>query len=456
MIFESLSDKLQNAFKGLKSRGKLSEKDIDVAMREVRLALLDADVNYKVVKDFVQQVKSRSLGSEVMESLTPGQQVIKIVNEELTALMGGAQSRLTFASNGPTVIMLAGLQGAGKTTTIAKLGKQLKKDGHMPIAVAADVYRPAAVKQLQVVGEQAGIAVYAEEGVTDPVGIVTRAMDKAKVLGNDVILVDTAGRLHIDEALMQELQHIKSAVQPQEILLVVDAMTGQDAVNVAKSFNDALGIDGVILTKMDGDARGGAALSIKAVAQKPIKYIAVGEKLDALEPFYPDRMASRILGMGDVLSLIEKAQENFDEAKSRELEQKIKKQEFDFNDFLDQMQQLKKMGSIRSILEMLPGVPNEVKKMDIDEGQMDRVQAIIFSMTAKERANPDIINASRRKRIAAGCGLDVRDVNRLIKQFNESKKMMKQMTKLQSGAGSKKRRKGAKLPFSPNGMKFPF
>ena len=457
MIFESLSDKLQNAFKGLKSRGKLSEKDIDAAMREVRLALLDADVNYKVVKDFVKQVKERSLGAEVMESLTPGQQVIKIVNEELTNLMGGAQSKLSFSSTGQTVVMLVGLQGAGKTTTIAKLGKQLKKEGHMPMAVAADVYRPAAVKQLQVVGEQAGIAVYAEEGVQDAVGIVKRAMDKAKILGNDVVLVDTAGRLHVDEVLMQELKDIKSSVFPQEILLVVDAMTGQDAVNVAKSFNEALGIDGVILTKMDGDTRGGAALSIKAVAQKPIKYVAVGEKLDALEPFYPDRMASRILGMGDMLSLIEKAQENFDESRAKELEQKIKKQEFDFNDFLEQMQQIKKMGSIKSILEMLPGVPKEVKNMDIDEGQMDRVQAIIYSMTPKERENPDIINASRRKRIASGAGLDVREINRLIKQFNESKKMMKQMTNMQTGAGSKKKRKGGmRMPYGSNNMKFPF
>lgn len=455
MIFESLSDKLQNAFKGLKSRGKLSEKDIDAAMREVKLALLDADVNFKVVKDFVNQVKSRSLGSEVMESLTPGQQVIKIVNDELTNLMGGVQSKLTYASTPPTIIMLVGLQGAGKTTTIAKLGKQIKKEGHLPIAVAADVYRPAAVKQLQVVGEQAGISVYAEEGVLDPVGIVKRAVDKAKILGNDVVLVDTAGRLHVDEALMQELKDIKSNVAPQEILLVVDAMTGQDAVNVASSFNEDLGIDGVILTKLDGDARGGAALSIKAITQKPIKFAAVGEKLDALEPFHPDRMASRILGMGDMLSLIEKAQENFDESKAKELEQKIKKQEFDFNDFLDQMQQIKKMGSIKSLLQMMPGMPKEVKDMDIDEKQMDRVQAIIYSMTPKERANPDIINASRRKRIASGSGLDIRDINRLIKQFNESKKMMKQMTKMQSGA-TKKGKKGKRKPFNPNGMKFPF
>lgn len=455
MIFENLSDKLQNAFKGLKGRGKLTEKDIDAAMREIKLALLDADVNFKVVKDFVKQVKERSIGSEVMDSLTPGQQVIKIVNEELTGLMGGVQSKISYASVSPTIIMLVGLQGAGKTTTIAKLGKQIKKEGHMPMAVAADVYRPAAIKQLQVVGEQAGITVYAEEGVQDPVGIVQRAVAKAKVLGNDVVLVDTAGRLHIDEVLMQELKNIQSAVPIQEILLVVDAMTGQDAVNVAQNFNDTLGIDGVILTKLDGDARGGAALSIKAITQKPIKYAAVGEKLDALEPFYPDRMASRILGMGDVLTLIEKAQENFDQSKAKELEQKIRKQEFDFNDFLDQMQQIKKMGSIKSLLQMMPGIPKEVKDMDIDDKQLDRVQAIIFSMTPKERENPDILNASRRKRIAQGCGQDVREVNRLIKQFNESKKMMKQITKMQSG-GMKKGKKGRKMPFNMNNMKFPF
>lgn len=456
MIFESLSDKLQNAFKSLKGRGKLSEKDIDSAMREIKLALLDADVNFKVVKDFVKQVKERAIGSEVMDSLTPAQQVIKIVNDELTNLMGGVQSKLSYASTPPTVIMLVGLQGAGKTTTIAKLGKQIKKEGHMPMAVAADVYRPAAVKQLQVVGEQAGIAVYAEEGVQDPVGIAKRAIEKAKVLGNDVVLIDTAGRLHIDEVLMQELKNIQSSIPIQEILLVVDAMTGQDAVNVAQNFNETLGIDGVILTKLDGDARGGAALSIKTITQKPIKYVALGEKLDALEPFHPDRMASRILGMGDVLSLIEKAQENFDEKRAKELEQKIKKQEFDFNDFLDQMQQIKKMGSLKSILQMMPGMPKEIKDMDIDDKQFDRVQAIIYSMTAKERANPDIINASRRKRIALGCGMDIHEVNRLIKQFNESKKMMKQITKMQSGGGGKKGKRRKQLPFNMNNMKFPF
>lgn len=456
MIFESLSDKLQNAFKSLKGRGKLSEKDIDAAMREIKLALLDADVNFKVVKDFVKHVKERAIGSEVMDSLTPAQQVIKIVNDELTNLMGGVQSKLSYASTPPTVIMLVGLQGAGKTTTIAKLGKQIKKEGHMPMAVAADVYRPAAVKQLQVVGEQADIAVYAEEGVQDPVGIAKRAIEKAKVLGNDVVLIDTAGRLHIDEVLMQELKNIQSSIPIQEILLVVDAMTGQDAVNVAQNFNETLGIDGVILTKLDGDARGGAALSIKSITQKPIKYVALGEKLDALEPFHPDRMASRILGMGDVLSLIEKAQENFDEKRARELEQKIKKQEFDFNDFLEQMQQIKKMGSLKSILQMMPGMPKEIKDMDIDDKQMDRVQAIIYSMTPKERENPDIINASRRKRIAQGCGMDIREINRLIKQFNESKKMMKQITKMQSGGMGKKGKRRKQLPFNMNNMKFPF
>lgn len=454
MVFENLSEKLQQAFRNLKSRGKLTEKDIDVAMREIRLALLDADVNFKVVKDFVSQVKSRALGAEVMESLTPGQQVIKIVNEELTALMGGEQSRITYSSTPPTVIMLVGLQGAGKTTTIAKLGKQIKKEGHMPMAVAADVYRPAAVKQLQIVCEQVGIAAYAEEGVQDPVGIAQRALERAKLLGNDVLLIDTAGRLHIDTALMQELKEIKESASVNEILLVVDAMTGQDAVNVAQSFNDELEIDGVILTKLDGDARGGAALSIKAITKKPIKYAAVGEKLDALEPFYPDRMASRILGMGDMLTLIEKAQENFDQKKAQELEQKIKKQEFDFNDFLDQMQQVKKMGSLKSILQMLPGVPKEISNLDIDDKQMDRVQAIIYSMTPFERANPDIINVSRRKRIAQGCGLDIREVNRLIKQFNESKKMMKQLTKMQSGG--KNKRMGRGLPFNPKNTRFPF
>lgn len=454
MIFESLSDKLQNAFKSLKGRGKLTEKDIDVAMREIKLALLDADVNFKVVKDFVKQVKERAIGSEVMDSLTPGQQVVKIVNDELTQLMGGVQSKISYASTPPTLIMLVGLQGAGKTTTIAKLGKQIKKEGHMPMAVAADVYRPAAIKQLQIVGEQVGMSVYSED-VKDPVGIVKRAVEKAKVLGNDVVLIDTAGRLHIDEELMQELKNIQSSVPIQEILLVVDAMTGQDAVNVAQNFNETLGIDGVILTKLDGDARGGAALSIKSITQKPIKYVALGEKLDALEPFHPDRMASRILGMGDMLSLIEKAQENFDEKKAKELEQKIKKQEFDFNDFLDQMQQVKKMGSLKSILQMMPGMPKEIKDMDIDDKQMDRVQAIIYSMTPYERSNPDIINASRRRRIAAGCGMDIREINRLIKQFNESKKMMKQLTKMQSGGG-KKGKKRKQLPFNFNNTKFPF
>lgn len=453
-IFENLSDKLQNAFKGLKSKGKLSESDIDSAMREVKLALLDADVNFKVVKDLIAKIKARSIGAEVLESLTPGQQVIKIVNEELTQLMGSSKSNINFSSDKPTIIMLVGLQGAGKTTTIAKLGKLLKKEGHMPLAVAADVYRPAAIKQLKIVGEQVGIQVYSEEDNKDPVGIVNRAVDRAKVLGNDVILIDTAGRLHIDTELMLELSNIKSNVNPHEILLIVDAMTGQDAVNVANSFNETLGIDGVILTKLDGDTRGGSALSIRSVTGKPIKFIATGEKLDALEVFHPDRMASRILGMGDVLTLIEKAQENFDEQRAKELESKIKKQEFDFNDFLEQMQQIKKMGSLKSILQMLPGIPKEMKDLDVDDKQIDKVQAIIYSMTFEERANPDIINASRRRRIASGCGMDIREINRLIKQFNESKKMMKQMTKMQSSGNKKGKKK--KMPFIPKNMKFPF
>ena len=457
MIFENLSDKLQNAFKGLKSRGKLSEKDIDLAMREVKLALLEADVNFKVVKDFIKQIKERSMGAEVTESLTPGQQVIKIVNEELTALMGGVESKITFASNPPTVIMLVGLQGAGKTTTVAKLGKMLKKQGKMPMAVACDVYRPAAIKQLKVVGEQAGISVYADEESKNPVEIAKKAVEKAKVLGNDVVLIDTAGRLHIDEVLMQELKDVKSSVMPQEILLVVDSMTGQDAVNVAQSFNEALGIDGVILTKLDGDTRGGAALSIKSITQKPIKFAAVGEKLDDLEQFHPDRMASRILGMGDVLSLIEKAQGAFDEKQAKELEEKIKKQEFDFNDFLDQMQQIKKMGSIKSLLQMMPGMPKELKDMYIDEKQFDRIQAIIFSMTKEEREKPSIINVRRRQRIAKGCGQDIKEVNRLIKQFEESKKMMKQMTKMSKGGKKGRRGQGQfQMPMNPGKMKFPF
>lgn len=458
MIFESLSDKLQNAFKGLKSRGKLTEKDIDVAMREVKLALLEADVNFKVVKDFIKQIKERAMGVEVMESLTPGQQVIKIVNEELTALMGGVQSKISFASNPPTVIMLVGLQGAGKTTTVAKLGKMLKGQGHMPMAVACDVYRPAAIKQLKVVGEQAGITVFSDEDSKNPVEISKRAIEKAKVLGNDIVIIDTAGRLHIDELLMQELKDIKSNVMPQEILLVVDSMTGQDAVNVAQSFNDALGIDGVILTKLDGDTRGGAALSIKSITQKPIKFAAVGEKLDDLEQFHPDRMASRILGMGDMLSLIEKAQGAYDEKQAKDLEEKIKKQEFDFNDFLDQMEQIQKMGSLKSLLQMMPGVPKEMKDVDIDDKQLDRVKAIIFSMTKKERENPSIINVKRRQRIAKGCGQDIKEVNRLIKQFEESKKMMKKMSKMSSGGGKKGRRGQGQfqMPMNPGKMRFPF
>ncbi len=451
MIFEGLADKLQNTLKGLRGKGKLTEEDIDKAMREVKLALLEADVNFKVVKDFVKNVKARSLGAEVMESLTPGQQVIKIVNDEMAGLMGSVQSRISFASKPPTVVMMVGLQGAGKTTTVAKIGHMFCKQGKVPMAIACDVYRPAAIKQLQVVGEKAGISVYVEEENKNPVLIAKNGVERAKTLGNDLVLVDTAGRLHIDEVLMDELKQIKSEIKPTEILLVVDSMTGQDAVNVAQSFDDALGIDGVVLTKLDGDTRGGAALSIKAVTGKPIKFSAVGEKLEDLEPFYPDRMASRILGMGDMLSLIEKAQATFDEKQSKKLEEKIKKQEFDFEDFLQQMQQMKKLGPLKNILEMIPGMPKNVQDMDIDDKALVRVEAIIQSMTKKERSKPEIINASRRKRIARGSGTSVAEVNKLLKQFSEMKKMMKKLGPMAKGMKGKKGMmnfpKGFNLPF---------
>ena len=425
MAFESLSDKLESAFGRLRSKGSLNESDVKEAMREVRLALLEADVNYKVAKDFTQRVTERAIGSQVMESLTPAQMVIKIVNEELTDLMGGTQTRLAYASHPPTIVMMCGLQGSGKTTHCAKIALKLKKENHRPLLVACDVYRPAAVKQLQVVGEQVGVPVF-EKGQGDPVEISKQAVALAKDQGYDYVIIDTAGRLHIDRELMEELQNVKAAVHPHEILLVVDAMTGQDAVTVASTFDEALGIDGMVLTKMDGDTRGGAALSARAVTGKPIKYCSVGEKLGDLEPFYPDRMASRILGMGDVLSLIEKAETALDEKKAAELEAKIRKNKFDLNDLLDQMQQVKKMGSMKDILSMLPGVGSKLKNVDIDDGQLDRIQAIIFSMTPKERANPDIINPSRKRRIAAGCGMQVEDVNRLLSQYRQMQKMMKQ------------------------------
>lgn len=449
MIFEGLAEKLQNALGNLKKKGKLSEKDVDLAMREVKMALLEADVNFKVVKDFIKVVKERAIGSEVMESLTPGQQVVKIVNEELSALMGGVNSKLTYSPKPPTVIMLVGLQGAGKTTTAAKLGSYLRKQGKNPLLVACDIYRPAAIKQLKVVGQQVGVPVFTMENGEKPEEITQNALGFAKENGKDIVIIDTAGRLHIDEVLMDELKNIKTLARPSEILLVVDSMTGQDAVNVSQSFNEALGIDGVILTKLDGDTRGGAALSIKAVTQKPIKFTGMGEKLDDLEPFYPDRMASRILGMGDVLTLIERAQDAIDEKKAKELEEKMRKQEFTLDDFLDQMSQMKKMGPLKQILEMLPGMGamKQLKDLEVDEKEVARVEAIIKSMTKQERREPSIINGSRRKRIANGSGTKVEEVNRLLKQFEQSKKMMKQLMDMTKGG-----KKGGKLKFPFPGL----
>lgn len=426
MAFEGLSDRLESAFSRLKSKGSLTESDVKEAMREVRLALLEADVNYKVAKDFTQKVTERAIGAQVMESLTPAQMVIKIVNEELTDLMGGTQSRLAYASHPPTVIMMCGLQGSGKTTHCAKIALKLKNENHRPLLVACDIYRPAAIKQLQVVGEQVGVPVF-EMGQTNPVTIAKEAIKLAKDKGYDYVFIDTAGRLHIDTELMEELKNIKNEVHPHEILLVVDSMLGQDAVTVAGTFNDELGIDGLVLTKMDGDTRGGAALSARAVTGKPIKFVGMGEKLDELDTFHPDRMASRILGMGDVLSLIEKAETALDEKKAAELEEKIRKNKFDLEDLLDQMEQVKKMGSMKDILGMLPGVGKKIKDVDVDDRQLDRMRAIIQSMTLKERRNPDIINPSRKRRIAAGCGMQVEDINRLLNQYRQMQKMMKQL-----------------------------
>ena len=434
MAFEGLSDKLSAAFKRLRNKGKLTEKDVRDAMREVRLALLEADVNYKVAKDFTAAVTERAVGSQVMESLTPAQMVVKIVNEELTALMGGQAARLASANRPPCAVMMCGLQGSGKTTHSAKLAKMLKSQGHRPLLVACDVYRPAAIAQLQVVGEKAGVPVF-EMGQGNPVEIARRALSHAKDHGNDYVILDTAGRLHIDETLMKELQEIKAAVSPGEILLVVDAMTGQDAVNVASSFNEALGIDGVVLTKLDGDTRGGAALSVRAVTGKPIKFAGIGEKLDDLEVFHPERMASRILGMGDVMSLIEKAQQQIDEKEAEALARKMQQDKFDFNDLLDQFRQIQKMGDIKGMLGMIPGVGKQLRDVDIDEKQFSRTEAIILSMTGAERAKPDFINPSRKRRIAAGCGMKVEDVNRLIKQYESMRQMMKQMKNLGKKGG---------------------
>ena len=449
MIFESLSERLQTAFKKLKNHGKLTEDDVNEAMREVRLALLEADVNFAVVKDFIAKVKERAVGKEILETLTPAQVVIRIVDEELTALMGGAGSRLNISPQPPTVIMLVGLQGAGKTTSAGKLGLTLKKQGKHPLLVAADIYRPAAIKQLQVLGKQLDIPVFSLDG-ENPVTIAKNSIAYSKSHANDVIIIDTAGRLQIDEKLMQELKDIKKEVKPHEILLAVDAMTGQEAVNVGKAFNDSLGLDGVILTKMDGDARGGAALSIKAVTGVPIKFLGMGEKIEPLEIFHPDRMSSRILGMGDVLSLVEKAQAAFDMEEAKKLGDKIKKNDFTLDDFLDQLQQVKKLGSMQSILGMLPGLGKIKDKlpedMDFDSKEMRQMEAIIKSMTKKERADIGIVNGSRRKRIAAGSGTRVQDVNRLLKQFAEMRKMMKKM-----------KQKAGKKGFNPfAGMKLPF
>ncbi len=440
MAFEGLSERLENSFKKLRAKGKLTEADVKEAMREVRLALLEADVNYKVAKDFTKKVTERAVGEDVMESLTPGQMVIKIVNEELTALMGGNESRLAIANHPPTVVMMCGLQGSGKTTHSAKLALKLKNEGHRPMLVACDIYRPAAIKQLQVVGEQVGVPVF-EMGTENPVKIAEEAIKYAKDHGNDYVFLDTAGRLHIDEQLMQELQNIRSTVHPNEILLVIDAMTGQDAVNVAKSFNETLGIDGVILTKLDGDTRGGAALSVRAVTGKPIKFVGTGEKLGDLETFHPSRMASRILGMGDVLSFIEKAEQTLDEKKATELEKKLAKNKFDLNDLLDQFDQIERMGSLKDTIKMIPGIGSKIKDEDIDENAFTRFKSIIYSMTFEERKNPDIINSSRKRRIAAGCGMKVEDVNKLLSQFKQMKKMMSQFGGKKGPKVSKKMRR---------------
>ncbi|MBQ5883655.1 MAG: signal recognition particle protein [Clostridia bacterium] len=433
MAFEGLSDKLESAFKKLKSKGSLTESDVREAMREVRLALLEADVNYKVAKDFTNTVTERAIGAKVMESLTPAQMVIKIVNEELTALMGGTQSRIASAPHPPTVVMMCGLQGSGKTTHSAKIALKLKDQGHRPLLVACDIYRPAAIKQLQVVGEQIGVPVF-EMGTENPVKIATEAIKLAKDQGYDYVFLDTAGRLHIDEELMQELKDVKSAVKPHEILLVIDSMLGQDAVTVASTFNDALGIDGLVLTKLDGDTRGGAALSARAVTGKPIKFVGVGEKLQDLDVFHPERMASRILGMGDMLSLIEKAEQTLNDKKAEQLEKKLRENKLDLNDMLMQFEEMKKMGPMKEILSMIPGVGKKLKDTDVDDKQVDYTMAIIRSMTMKERENPDIINPSRKRRIAAGCGLKVEDVNRLLNQYRQIQKVYKQL----NGAGSKK------------------
>lgn len=446
MAFEGLSDRLQDVFRKLKGKGKITEDDVKSAMREVRLALLEADVNFKVVKDFTSKVRERAVGQEVLTSLTPGQQIVKIVHDEMTDLMGGSESKLVLGKS-PAVIMAVGLQGAGKTTSAAKLANNLLKQGRRPLLVACDIYRPAAIKQLQVLGEQINVPVFAM-GQNKPLDIAKASVEFAKSNNRDIIIIDTAGRLHIDEELMDELKDIKSALNPDEILLVVDAMTGQDAVNIAEAFNVDLGLTGLILTKLDGDSRGGAALSAKAVTGCPIKFVGMGEKLDTLEVFHPDRMASRILGMGDVLSLVEKAQANIDEKKAKEMERKIRDLEFTLEDFLDQLQQVKSMGPLEDLIGMIPGMSKQLKgvKPDVDNNEIAKIEAIIRSMTLAERQEPNIINGSRKKRIARGSGTRVQDVNRLLKQFDESRRMMKQFADM----GKKGKKGGLSMP------KFPF
>ena len=449
MAFESLSDKLQNVFKNLRSKGKLTESDVKAALKEVKMALLEADVSFKVVKQFMKSVQERAVGAEVMNGLNPGQMVIKIVNEELVALMGSETKEIALKpGNEITVIMMAGLQGAGKTTTTAKLAAKLKSKGRVPLLAACDVYRPAAIQQLQINGEKVGVEVFSMGDKQNPVNIAKAAIEHAKSHNMNVVFLDTAGRLHVDEDMMNELVQIKEAVHVDQTLLIVDAMTGQDAVNVSQMFNDKIGIDGVILTKLDGDTRGGAALSIKATCGKPILYAGMGEKLSDLEQFYPDRMASRILGMGDVMTLIEKAQANLDESKAREMEQKLKKASFGFDDYLESMNQMKNMGGISSVLSMMPGFGgSKMKDIEgmIDESALAKTEAIILSMTPKERSNPDLLNPSRKKRIAAGAGVDISEVNRLVKQFEQSRKMMKQLPGMMGGKMGKRGK--FKLPF---------
>ena len=446
MAFDNLSEKLQNIFKSLRGKGRLSEADVKTALKEVKMALLEADVNFKVVKNFVSSVQERAIGQDVMTSLTPGQMVIKIVNEEMVKLLGETTVELQLKpSNEVTVIMMCGLQGAGKTTATAKLAGKLKSKGRKPLLVACDIYRPAAIDQLQINGDKVGVSVFSMGDKHKPLNIAKAGLEHAVKNGFNVVILDTAGRLHIDEEMMEELQEIKSDLTIHQTILVVDAMTGQDAVNVAELFHEKLTIDGVIITKLDGDTRGGAALSIRAVTGRPILFAGVGEKLGDLEQFYPDRMASRILGMGDILTLIDKAQAEFDENKAREMERKIKKAEFDFNDFLEQMQQVKKMGGIADLMSMLPGVGKQMKDVEIDENALSKTEAIIYSMTKKERSNPDLLNLPRKKRIAAGAGVDISEVNALVKQFEQSRKMMKQFSGMLGGKGGKRGK--FKMPF---------